>query len=91
MENSCYGGDNCGHLPIVLQHSCICVLACLVCYNISVEQYYRQPQKHTSIVFSSFNCNNEIFAFSALTLLVGRQQEHPACKKYGRMVEAGTG
>jgi len=22
-----------------------------------------------------------IFAFSALTLLVGRQEEHPACKK----------
>jgi len=39
---------------------------------------------HTSIVFSSFNCNNEIFAFSALTLLVGRQQGHPACKKWWR-------
>ena len=24
-----------------------------------------------------------IFAFSALTLLVGRQEEHPACKKWG--------
>jgi len=28
-------------------------------------------------------------AFSALTLLVGRQEGHPACKKWG-MVEAGT-
>jgi len=24
-----------------------------------------------------------LFAFSALTLLVGRQEGHPACKKYG--------
>jgi len=27
--------------------------------------------------------------FSALTLLVGRQEGHPACKKWG-MVEVGT-
>jgi len=30
-------------------------------------------------------------AFSALTLLVGQQEGHPACKKYGGMVEVGTG
>jgi len=30
-------------------------------------------------------------AFSALTLLVGRQEGHPGCKKYGEMVEVGTG
>jgi len=30
-----------------------------------------------------------LVAFSALTLLVGRQEGHPACKKWG-MVEAGT-
>jgi len=29
-------------------------------------------------------------AFSALTLLVGQQQGHPDCKKWG-MVEVGTG
>jgi len=29
-------------------------------------------------------------AFSALMLLVGRQEGHPACKKYGGMVEVGT-
>jgi len=29
-------------------------------------------------------------AFSALTLLVGRQEGHPACKKWG-MVEVRTG
>jgi len=48
------------------------------------------------------SCNNEqqssvlnsaslIQSFSALTLLVGRQEENPACKKMGEMVEAGTG
>ena len=31
------------------------------------------------------------FAFSALTLLVGRQEGHPACKKMEGMVEVGTG
>ena len=30
-------------------------------------------------------------AFSALTLLVGRQEGHPARKKYGGTVEVGTG
>ena len=29
-------------------------------------------------------------AFSALTLLVWRQEGHPACKKYGAVVEVGT-
>jgi len=32
-----------------------------------------------------------LVAFSALTLLVGRQEGHPTCKKYGGMVEVGTG
>ena len=32
-----------------------------------------------------------LVAFIALTLLVGRQEEHPACKRYGGMVEVGTG
>ena len=34
---------------------------------------------------------NALVAFSALTLLVGQQEWHPACKKHGRMVELGTG
>jgi len=33
---------------------------------------------------------NALVAFSALTLLVGRQEGHPACKK-GGMVEVDTG
>jgi len=32
-----------------------------------------------------------VIAFSAFTLLVGRQEGRPACKKYGEMVEVGTG
>jgi len=34
---------------------------------------------------------NALVAFSALTLLAGQQERHPACKKYGGMVEVGTG
>ena len=33
---------------------------------------------------------NALVAFSALTLLVGWQEGHPACKQWG-MVEMGTG
>ena len=33
---------------------------------------------------------NALVAFSALTLLVGWQERHPALKKYGGMVEVGT-
>jgi len=32
-----------------------------------------------------------VSAFSALTLLVGWQEGHLACKKYGEMVEVDTG
>ena len=31
-----------------------------------------------------------LVAFSALLLLVGQQEGHPACKKYGGMMEVGT-
>jgi len=30
-----------------------------------------------------FEITNMLIAFSALTLLLGRQEEHPACKKPG--------
>ena len=29
----------------------------------------------------SFHCFDAVFAFSALTLLVGQQEGHPSCKK----------
>jgi len=34
---------------------------------------------------------NALVAFTALTLLVGRQEGHPAWKKNWGMVEVGTG
>jgi len=34
---------------------------------------------------------NALVAFNALTLLVGQQEGHPACKKNGEMLEVGTG
>ena len=40
----------------------------------------------TLLYFMLFMCY--ICAFNALTLLVGRQEGHPACKKWG-MVEMG--
>jgi len=33
------------------------------------------------VLYLVFICNGLFFAFSALTLLVGQQEEHPACKK----------
>jgi len=44
-----------------------------------------------SLVYMTVISNGLLNAFSALTLLVERQEGHPACKKYGRMVEVGTG
>jgi len=37
------------------------------------------------------SCSVLIFAFSALALLVGQQEGHPARKKYAGMVDVGTG
>jgi len=34
---------------------------------------------------------NALLAFSAFKMLVGWQEGHPAYKKYGGMVEVGTG
>jgi len=48
-------------------------------------------QKHILEVCDFLTLVYYNFAFSALMLLVGRQEGHPACKKYGGMVEVGTG
>jgi len=42
---------------------------------------------HSSVILKHL----KLISFSALTLLVGRQEGHPARKKYGGMVEVGTG
>jgi len=44
-----------------------------------------------TLVICYFELYFELFAFSALTLLVRRQEGHPAHTKYGGMVEVGTG
>jgi len=44
---------------------------------------------HSSL--SYFSSVVLVFAFSALTWLVGHQEGHLTRKKYGRMVEVGTG
>ena len=59
---------------------CACVRVCIrarPCFGIL------QPACHRLVVklyFVTFLCL-ECYAFSALTLLVGRQEGHPACKK----------
>jgi len=47
-----------------------------------------ETNRHQSVLdaytrenFFLFMCRRFIYAFSALTLLVGRQEGHPACKK----------
>jgi len=47
--------------------------------------------EENSSIFSLIRMANALVAFSALTLLVGQQVGHPTCKKYGGMVEVGTG
>ena len=51
---------------------------------------YSMDSKSFWIVIDVFVYSTSIVAFSALTLLVGRQEGHLACKKYGRMVEVST-
>ena len=46
------------------------------------------PQASTIVVY--IECLLAVAAFSALTLLVGRQQGHPACKKLSGGVLEGT-
>jgi len=48
----------------------------------TTENKFGKPNKAVNII--------GLVAFSALTLLAGWQEGHPACKN-GRMVEVGTG
>jgi len=49
-------------------------------------------RKHSEKGDTGFVCaERPSVAFSALILLVGQQEGHPARKKYGGMVEVGTG
>jgi len=57
-------------------------LTCL--YTVPVQDFCNGANIISSFVIITV-------AFSALMLLVGRQEGHPACKKIGGMVEVGTG
>jgi len=57
-----------------------------ICFTTNRNIFYY----HSTIIIISNYCFNVLVAFSALTLLVGWQEGHPACKKWG-MVEVGTG
>jgi len=50
----------------------------VLCYAVTAG-YSRVKNSETSKEFIDLHCTD--FAFSALTLLVGRQEGHPACKK----------
>jgi len=52
---------------------------------VNLTTSYKRKQK--GMLFAE----HSVVAFSALTLLVGRQEGHLAHKKYGGMVEVGTG
>jgi len=55
------------------------------------QLYYHTSRDITEILKVITGKHIAFLAFSALMLLVGREEGHPACKKYGGMVEVGTG
>jgi len=61
-----------------------------VCLSVSLSACIACP-KTTCPNFTKFSVRVPVaVVFSALTLLVGRQEGHPACRKWG-MVEVSTG
>ena len=59
-------------------------------YRRDFNQNYVQAQSALKVYYvpweeqySSTNNSNQAFPFSALTLLLGRQEGHPVCKKTG--------
>jgi len=78
-------------LPPVVEQSivmclCVCPQAYLWNYQymLSLQVFTSPPIGRRSILMTVSVCMFLplfIFAFSALTLLVGRQEGHPACKK----------
>ena len=56
---------------------------CLVSSRVCCVQQYSKLSWRWSLIFSiQFHCSSSKTAFTALTLLVGRQEEHPACKNW---------
>jgi len=76
-------GGASGLHKLVRWHLSLCCLSfrSLIGYNVS-----NIMDPDFCIIFHVYE-----FAFSALALLVGWQEGHPACNKHGVMVEVGTG
>ena len=47
----------------------------------TVSKHWRQTSQHNNGLYYNYHYYTNICAFSALTLLVRRQEGHPACKK----------
>jgi len=58
--------------------------------NIACKKHliYTTTSEYVTTVHIRLNSSYTVFAFSALTLLVGRQEGHPACKKLSSEVLA---
>jgi len=54
---------------------CVCVLVC-VCTWACLRLVFSYMHTDLLVTFGAIQC-----AFSAMTVLVGRQEEHPACIK----------
>jgi len=66
-----------------------CMLLPLSGFPATSSTVYNTPTNKSSVIMIQMLILN--VAFDALMLLVGWQEEHPACKKYWGMVEVGTG
>jgi len=64
---------------------CFCLLI-TAAHNIS-----NKTKQVKILILKMYLINVFQYAFSALMLLVGRQERHPACKKIWGMMEVGTG
>jgi len=76
---SCSSKIRIGFTQVVLEkrplNGCCCCCCCCICAVIQMKVFVEVTPQCVYM----FYCEND--AFSALTLLVGRQEGHPPCKK----------
>jgi len=65
----------------------VCICSHKLNVEISVKINTRQTD-NTPLLHKIETKNSHVFAFSAVALLVGRQEGHPACKKLSGVVLA---
>jgi len=65
----------------------VCICSHKLNVEISVKINTRQTD-NTQLLHKIETKNSHVFAFSAVALLVGRQEGHPACKKLSGVVLA---